>query len=279
VAAAGLVYLAVSVLLWWGVWSTHPTSTTTCACGDSALFLWFLEWPAYALAHGHSLFWSAWLFHPQGINLLSNTSVLAIGTVLAPVTWLFGPVATLNVAATLSPVLAALAMFWLLRRWVSWSPAAFAGGLLYGFSPFVVGSLADGHLMTATLVVPPLVVACLDEILVRQRHRARTVGIVLGGLLAVQFFVSTELLVLLVVMVAVALVLLLGYGLAGHRDELRRRLPRAAAGAAWGAGTAAVLLAYPTWFALAGPAHLDGLVWPDAGQAIDGVTLSNLVRP
>ena len=98
------------------MWTTHPTATATCGCGDPALFMWFLEWPAYALAHGHNPFYSTAMFHPGGINLLSNTSVLAIGVPLAPVTWLFGPVATLNVAQTLAPVLSALSTFWLLRR-------------------------------------------------------------------------------------------------------------------------------------------------------------------
>jgi hypothetical protein len=133
-AVAGLIYLVVSVVLWSGVWMHHPTATTTCGCGDASLFTWFLAWPAHAIAHGLDPFYSTALFHPQGINLLTNTGVVAIGTVLAPVTWLFGPVATLNVALTLSPVLSGLAMFVLLRRWVTWVPAAFVGGLFYGFS-------------------------------------------------------------------------------------------------------------------------------------------------
>ena len=96
--------------------------------------------------------------------------MLAVGIPLAPVTWLFGPVATLNVASTLGPALSALAMFWLLRRWVRWTPAAFVGGLVFGFSPFVFVNLAGGHLMTGVLVLVPLMVGCLDELLVRQRH-------------------------------------------------------------------------------------------------------------
>ena len=66
------------------------------------------------------------------MNLLANTGVLGIGVPLAPVTWVFGPIATLNVALTVAPVLSALGMFVLLRRWVHWVPAAFVGGLLYG---------------------------------------------------------------------------------------------------------------------------------------------------
>ena len=163
-----VAYLGLAVAVWWGVWSTHPTSVTTCGCGDSALFLWFLDWPAVALAHGHNPFFSTAMFHPTGVNLLANTSETAIGLALAPVTWIFGPVATLNVALTLAPALSAWAMYWLVRRWVDWRPAAFAAGLLYGFSPFVLSSLADAHLMNGFLLVPPLVVGVLDELLVRQ---------------------------------------------------------------------------------------------------------------
>src|ERR1019366_7989117 len=78
-------YLALSVILWWNVWTAHPTSTATCGCGDSSLFIWFLEWPAYALAHGFDPLYSTAMFHPGGINLLANTGVVAIGVPLAPV--------------------------------------------------------------------------------------------------------------------------------------------------------------------------------------------------
>ena len=276
---AFVVYLVLSVLLWWQVWSTHPTSTTACGCGDTSLFLWFLEWPAYAIAHGHNLFFSTALFHPGGIDLLSNTSVLAIGVPLAPITWLWGPVAALNVAATLTPALSALSMCWLLRRWVRWAPAAFIGGLVFGFSPFVVMNLAGSHLMTAALALLPLMVACLDELLVRQRRGAVAVGVALGLLLAVQFFVGTEVLAMVVVMGVVAVVLVGAYGAVGHRDELVARAPHAALGLGVTALVAAVLLAYPLWVALAGPAHLSGLVWPSIAPGLGGIELSHLWHP
>ena len=64
---------------------------TTCGCGDAARFLWYFAWPAFALTHGHDVLYSTWLFHPGGINLLDDTSVVALGVVLAPVTWLCRP--------------------------------------------------------------------------------------------------------------------------------------------------------------------------------------------
>jgi len=268
----------VSIVLWWHAWSTHPTSVTICGCGDPALFLWFLEWPAHAIAHGSSLFHSTALFHPGGINLLSNTSVLAIGIPLAPVTWLFGPVATLNVASTLGPALTALAMFWLLRRWVRWTPAAFAGGLLYGFSPYVVSNLALAHLMTGVLLVLPLIIACLDELLVRQRRRPVLVGGVLGLLIVVQFFVSTEVLVIVAIAGVAGLVLLVGYALVMAQRGLVERARHGLTGLVVAAGVSLAVLAYPIWFALAGPMHLSGQVWPGRGIA-QGAALEDLWRP
>jgi len=269
-------YLALSVVLWWGVWSTHPTSVTTCGCGDTSLFLWFLEWPAYALAHGHNPFYSTALFHPQGIDLLSNTSVLAIGIPLSPVTWIWGPVATLNVASTLGPALSSLAMCWLLGRWVRWSPAAFVGGLVFGFSPFVLVNLAGAHLMSAVLVLVPLIVACLDDILMRQRRSPLFSGVALGVLVTLQFFLGTEVLTMVVLCGAIGLVLLIAYGALGHRQELSSRAPHALRGLGVAATVAVVLLGYPAWFALDGPAHLSGLVWPTIKPGTGGITLNDL---
>jgi hypothetical protein len=274
---AGL-YLLLSVVVWWNVWSTHPTSVTTCGCGDGSLFTWFIEWPAYALSHGLDPWYSAAMFHPTGVNLLSNTSEVAIGVVLAPVTWLFGPVASLNVALTLSPVLSALAMFVLLRRWVSWSPAAFVGGLLYGFSPLVIENLADAHLMAGLLVIPPLVVACLDELLIRQRRRPMATGVVLGLLLVVQFFIGTEILAIMVITGAIGIALVVGYAALRHPSELRRRADHARKAMGGAALVAVTLLAYPTWFALAGPAHLSGLIWPTVKPGYYGIGLTALIR-
>lgn len=275
-AAGG--YLAVSVLVWWNIWSAHPASTTTCGCGDSSLFLWFLAWPAHAISHGLDPFYSTAMSYPGGVNLLANTSELAIGVLLAPVTWLFGPVASLDVAVTLAPALSALAAFVLVRRWVSWAPAAFAGGLFYGFSPLIIVSLTDAHLMVGMAPVPPLVALCLDELWFRQRRRPVAVGVGLGLLLVLQFFLGTEVLVIVVMAATIAGLMVLGWGIA-HRDELRARWHHALIGTATALGTAVALLAWPAWFALAGPAHTSGPVWPMLYLGYEGTDLRDYVLP
>jgi dolichyl-phosphate beta-glucosyltransferase len=272
----GLIYLALGFILWINAWADGATTHTLCGCGDPALFLWFFQWPATALAHGHNPFFSTALFHPGGINLLAQTSVTGLSLPLVPVTWIWGPVASLNVASTLTPALTAFFAFVVIRRWAPWTPAAFVGGLLYGFSPFVLTSLEFGHLMTAALMLLPLILAVLDEILVRQRHSALWSGVALGVLVFAQLFMSSEVLAICGLVTVICLIVLVVAAAILQPDELRRRAPHAARGLGVGLVVGGVLLAWPVWFALDGPAHLSGLLWKNL-PLIGGVKVSNFV--
>lgn len=260
-AGAFGIYLLVSVGIWWHVWTAHPSTSSICGCGDPSLFIWFIQWPAHAIAHGLNPLYSTAMLYPKGVNLLDNTSVLAVGVPLAPVTWLWGPVATVNVASTLAPAVSALAMFWALRRWVRWTPAAFVGGLFYGFAPFVLLEMSGSYLMLTILVVPPLVLACLDDLVIRQRRSPVLVGIALALLAVVQFFLSTEVLLMMLVAIALGMALVVAWSALHARHQLYQHLPHAAKGAAVAVSVGGVLLAYPLWFALAGPGHLSGPIW------------------
>ncbi|HXA32579.1 MAG TPA: hypothetical protein VNV87_09990 [Acidimicrobiales bacterium] len=260
---ATAAYLVAAIAVWSGVWFGHPTSTASCGCGDTSLFTWFMAWPAYALTHAQGLFFTTKLLHPNGINLPANTSVLALSLPLSPVTWLFGPVASLNVAATLAPVASALSARALVRRWTTWEPAAFAAGLVYGFSPFVMESLNLEHVDTATLVVPPLLFLCLYELLVRQRGRAWAWGLALGGLATVQFFISSEVLTMCALSAALGVVVVIAATAVGDGQALRTRWRHAVTGMVTAGVSAGVLLAYPAWYATSGPRSLPQQVFPD----------------
>ncbi len=277
-ATAGLLYLVLGSVLWVHAWAEGATTHTLCGCGDPALFLWFFQWPATALAHGHNPFFSTALFHPKGINLLAQTSVTGMSLPLVPVTWIWGPVASFNVASTVAPALTAFTAFIAIRRWVPWTPASFLGGLLYGFSPFVLTSLESAHLMTAALMVLPLILIALDEIVVRQRHSARWAGVLLGLLVFAQFFLSTELLAIAAIAVVTGLAALVVGALLTDRNEVRARAGHAAVGLGVGLGVGTVLLAWPIWFALAGPGHLSGAIWPNIAP-IGGYVPANFVSP
>jgi hypothetical protein len=80
-----------------------------------------------------------------------------------------------------------------------------------------------------------------------------------------QFFVSSEILASTLVMTAICLVAVMVIG----RRSIASHLHAALIGAAWAAGVSLVLLAYPVWFALRGPGHIDGPIQlvPEAYRA------------
>lgn len=258
--ALGLATLGVSFLWWRGVWGADPARTYLCACGDPGLYLWFFAAPAHALAEGHLPFLvhSAWA--PGGVNLLDNASTLALAVLFAPLTLTLGPIAAVNTCLLLTPPATALACFVFLRRFVRPLPAAL-GSLFYGCSPLVFSGSKYVHLDVVFLALPPLVGLVLLELLVDQDRSPWLLGLGLGLLLVVQFFISTEQLALTVLTGA------LGLGLAAlgawrrAPELLRRCWPRAWRGLGSAALCAGALLAYPLWFTLAGPRHVVGKPW------------------
>jgi hypothetical protein len=225
------------------------------------------------MVHGQNPLYSTAIGYPTGVNLV----FAAYGIVMAPVTWLFGPVSAVNVILTASPVLSAVAMFALVRRWVSWMPAAFLAGLLYGFSPFVVSNLGAGHVDFIMIAIPPLVVLCLDELLIRQQRRPAVIGVVMGLLISAQFFVSVEILLLTIVEVAIGIVMIVIYTVVRSPATLREHAGRAATGGVVAVLTALVLLASPAWFALAGPAHFSDVTHPGVQLTTYSASISDAV--
>ena len=270
---AGSAYLLLSVFMWIHVWSGHPSSVTACGCGDTSPTIWYMAWPAYAMVHGQNPLYSTAIGYPTGVNLVFT----AYGIVMAPVTWLFGPVVAVNVILTASPVLSALAMFALVRRWVSWMPAACLAGLFYGFSPFVVNNLGVAHVDFVMIAIPPLVVLCLDELLIRQQRRPAVVGIIMGLLISAQFFVGVEILTLMIIEAAIGIVMIVVYTAVRNPATLRKHAGHAATGGVAAILTAAVLLALPAWFALAGPAHFSPVTHPGVQLTEYSASISDAV--
>jgi hypothetical protein len=259
----GVLCLIFAVVMWWHVWTSgHPDSVMLCNCGDPSSFAWFMEWPAYALTHGQSLFLEHADQVPVGLNMLDNTSVLALGIVLAPITWLFGPVASLNVALTAAPVLSGISAYGSLRRGLNVSkPAAIVAGVLFAGSPFLQRNETLAHLQTAFLPLVPLIFLCCYELIVAQRGRWWGWGLLLGLLIAVQFFIGSEILTFVTLTVIGSLVVSVIAAAIFNREALVSRLPFAAKGLALGGLTGGALLAYPVYFAMLGPAHISGSDW------------------
>jgi hypothetical protein len=259
-----VLYLAVAVAMTWDAWSTGAASHMQ-AGADQFTTVWFLRWLPFAVLHGHNPLYTDFGNYPFGVNLLNNTGVPLLGLAAAPVTLLFGPIATFNTLTTLALAGSATAGYCFARRWTEWRPAAFVAGLVYGFSPYQIAESNGGHLNLTFVVLPPLILLAVHEVIMGRARSRRRWGIGLGLLITAQFFISSEILISTLIIGACCVV---AAALIGHRS-VRAHLRDALPGGGWALGVAAVLLAYPVWFALRGPAHINGPIQlvPEAYRA------------
>jgi hypothetical protein len=251
-ASVGAVYLLLAVLLCINAWRA-PSTTYIGEGPDPIQQMWGIAWVPFAIGHGLDPLFTHVLNQPIGTDILWSTPTAVVVALLWPVTALFGATVTFNVLMTLSLALASFFAFLAIRRWVPGSiVAAAVGGLLYGFSPYMTGQLIGHYNLVLSGVTPPLALMLADEILVRQRLRPRTLGL-LGALLAVvQFFIAQEVLLteaLVVVLLAVVLAIT-------HRDAVRAHVGFILRSLGWAVPPTAILLAYPTWLQFFGPDHV-----------------------
>jgi hypothetical protein len=224
--------------------------------GDFTQSVWFLGWVPHALSHGVDPFFSNAMFVPTGVNLAQNTESPLLGLVSAPLALTFSPLVGTNLLMVLGMPVSATAAFVVLRRWNVWRPAAALGGLIYGFSPYMVGeSLAHVELIFVPL--PPLIALTITSILQR-RGSPRRLGLQLGLLVTAQYLISPEVLATVGLLAAVSLAIV-----AIRRPRDFREMTRTVSGPMGIAlVVTAVLLAYPVWMMLGGPQHFTGPARP-----------------
>nr|WP_305787343.1 hypothetical protein [Actinoplanes lichenis] len=191
--------------------------------------------------------------YPDGVNMMANTSVLAVSLPLTPVTVLFGPHVSFNAFLTLA--LASTGISWYLvlsRQFVTSRLAAWVGALFATFAPSMV-SHAGGHPNIVSQFLVPLIIWRTLEL--RRRGRAVRNGLILAGLLVWQAFINLEILFMTAVGLGIFCVVM--------AITRRRREPGEtvaflkALGVA--AGAALVLLAYPLSVQFFGPQSYHGL--------------------
>jgi hypothetical protein len=200
-----LLFLALGVWMFVPAWKSPTTVTLEGGDGDPAIFMWFLRWAPYAVAHGHELLVTHHLNYPDGVNLMWNTSLPLPGLLLGPVTTTWGPVLTFNLLLVLSYGLSAWCAYLAIRRFVPGHLAAAVGGLVYGFSPAMRVQSHHLHMSLAFLV--PLMLLAVHEILVRQRRSPWLVGAALGLMAGAQLLIGEELLAMTALLASALLLL------------------------------------------------------------------------
>jgi hypothetical protein len=276
--ASLLVCLGLAGMLYARNWASPVSHSIGAGTGDGALMMWFLQWTPDAVEHGLNPLFTTHMNVPDGVNVMWNTSLPLPGLLLAPVTAASGPVLTFNLLLALALALSAWCAAIAFRRYVHNRAAALLGGLVYGFSPYMVAQSLGAHLHLTVVMLVPLLLLVLDEILVRQRWRPMMAGGVLGFLAACQILIGEEVLAF-TAMVGLALLVLLALS---FPHQVPGRAGYALLAFAVAMVVFAALAGWPLWFQLAGPQHVSsdlhlteravtdlyGLVVPNQMQAI-----------
>jgi hypothetical protein len=220
---------------------------------DQAFFEFMLAHGARVLTDGVYPFFSDRMNYPDGVNMMANTSVLAVSLPMTPITVLFGPHVSFN--AFLTMALAATGISWYLvlsRQFVTSRLAAWVGALFATFAPSMI-SHAGGHPNIVSQFLVPLII--WRTLALRGPGRVVRNGLLLAGLLVWQAFINLEILF----MTAVGL----GIFCAVMAVARRRREPGEIKTCLRGLGVAAAVslsvLAYPLCVQFFGPQSYHGL--------------------
>ena len=253
VVACAVGYAALSMIAFGHVDDMGSTYVSGPGGADQTIQVWWIAWAEHALVHGLNPFDSNWINYPVGLNAGPDNSMLLLGTLISPITAVFGPVVAWNVLARLTLCVSAFAMCLCLRRWTRWWPAAFVGGLLYGFCVYETFQ-AGGYVFLTFVPLPPIIFLVLHEGMARQQWKPARVGVLLAVLCTAQFLVSAEILASTVLLGGIAVVLYL----LAERSSFARRWPYVRTFGTWAIVSGAILLALPVALALFGPQATNG---------------------
>jgi|GEM_PF-5609328 len=250
VVLTGIFYLCLALFADYHVLG-HFNSYSQCSCGDPGLFTWFLALGEYNTIHLHNLFYTNFIWAPLGANLMNSTSVIFLAVVFSPITALFGPVASFNLAIILGIFLNAFSFFFVAKEITHNYQASFVAGCVFEINPFSIQALAYGQLNLGFDLFIPLSALLLYKLL--SDPTKTWPAIVLGLTLGVEILISTELLSLWFVVAFICLVLYLLLWQKQAILVLRSSIKKLLIGAVF----AILIWIIPLYWALFGPNHLN----------------------
>lgn len=222
---------------------------------DQAFFETMLAHGARVVTDGVNPFFTDRINYPDGVNLMANTSVLAVSLPLTPITVLFGPHVAFNAFLTLALALTGISWYLVLsRKFVTSRLAAWVGALFATFAPSMV-SHAGGHPNIVSQFLIPLIIWRTLEL--RRPGRAVRNGLLMAGVLVWQAFINLEVLF----MTAVGLGLFCAVMAIARRRQLRAegQITAFLAGLGIAGGATLLALSYPLYVQFFGPQSYHGL--------------------
>jgi hypothetical protein len=158
---------------------------------DPNFYVWSWQWWPYAIAHGLNPLYSAQIGAPSGYDLAWTTPTAAVAVLLSPVTELFGPVVSFNLALVLAAPVSAWVAFLAARQLTGRFWAALTAGAVYGFSWYEVAQTQVGHPNLCVVMMLPLMVYL--ALLWRDgKLRSRSFVALLAVAMAIEFYIFDE---------------------------------------------------------------------------------------
>ncbi|WP_373870726.1 hypothetical protein [Micromonospora sediminimaris] len=235
------------------IWMDPAGRVASLYSSDPAQVQFFLAHSVRVVLHGEFPFFTEQFNYPDGVNLMANTAILALGIPMVPVTLLFGPAVTFVLLVTLGLAGTASAWYFVLSRHVVRNPlAAVVGGWFCGFSPAML-SHASWHPNIISQFLLPFIV--WRVMVITRSTRPYRDGALLALLVTAQAFINEEILLFTAMGCGIFLIAVVVQR-PGIWSAAWRPLVKALATCTLIAGS---LLAYPLYIQFAGPMAYHGL--------------------
>lgn len=159
-------YILLTIVMTWPVaarLNTHVPGGTV----DLWTHRWTYWWIKHAIAQGDSPFYTDLLFYPQGVSLAFHNIAWVNIAVWLPLQAILGGNTAYSLTFLIFCTLNGFAMYLLARELVDSLPAAFVGGLVYGFWPYTMSQFGHPNMKVTCWV--PLALLYLGRVLDEQR--------------------------------------------------------------------------------------------------------------
>jgi hypothetical protein len=162
-----LTYGLLAVVMTWPLAARLGTHLPGCK-DDLWTHQWTFWWVKQSILEGHNPFYTRLLFHPYGVSLAYHNVAWLNIAVWLPLQAVIG-VAAYNLIFIAFFALNGFTMYLLARELTGSPPAAFIGGLVYGFYPYTLSHYDHPNMVVVCWL--PLVLLYLRRTLERGRRR------------------------------------------------------------------------------------------------------------
>jgi hypothetical protein len=163
-----LAYVLLAVMMTWPVAARLGTHLAG-GRDDLRAHQWIFWWVKKSITEGYNPFYTRLLYHPLGVSLVYNSIAWLSIAAWLPLQAMLGNNTAYNLVFLIAFALNGFTMYLLVRKLTCALPAAFIGGLVYGFWPYTMSHYDHPSMMTVFWV--PLALLYLQRILERREKR------------------------------------------------------------------------------------------------------------